>query len=65
MYVGFPLPGVKLLIAVKAGPVGQSHTPSIELISDSGILQSDPSSPLLFNAVTIFLIYCFKSFKMG
>ena len=40
--------------------IGRGFKPSAELHPRSGIQQGDPLSPLLFNIVTIFLIYDFR-----
>ena len=61
--IHLPAPYVSLLLSIIEGPilfcVGRRFEPGVELRPRSRIRQGDPLSPLLFNVVTIFLIYDF------
>ena len=65
--IGLPGPYVSVLISGMSGPimfcVGKGFEPSVEFRPRLGIRKGDPLPPLLFNIVTIFLIYDFHRIK--
>ena len=66
-YIGLPASYVSVLVSVMSGPimfcVGGGFEPNVEFRPPSDISQGDRLSPLLFNVVTIFLIYDFQRIK--